>query len=113
MELRASALRRVALLALALLLLLARLECVASSIPTRRAEKSPTTTSTIPSSSSPPFASGATFTISSTEAFVTPEQQAALEAALPACVGLPAASDDGEEETTIQTSSATNAACGG
>ena len=119
MERRALAVQRLALLALLLLAL--AVGCLAAqSSPTpqpstRRVERT-TAASALPSSS--PFVSGATFTISSPEESVTPEQKAALEAALPACVRLPA-SDDGDEEgaalpttTTIKTSSTTSAACG-
>ena len=112
MERRASALQRLVLL----LLLALVVECaVSSSSPTSppSTRRASTTKSSLPSQASSPFVSGATFTISSTEAFVTPEQQAALEAALPACVGL-FASDEDEEATptTIKTSSTTSEACG-
>ena len=116
MELRAcSALQRLVLL----IALAVAVQC--SSSPTRRAAPS-TTASTqmtpaplLSSRNSAPFVSGTTFTISSPEAFVTPEQQAALEDSLPACVGLASGDDDevaATTKTTIKTSSTTSAACG-
>jgi len=114
MERRASALQRHVLLPLLLLAL--AVECLASSPTPSSTRRASTITSTLPSSSqaSSPFVAGATFTISSPEAFVTPEQQSALEAALPACIGLSASDEDEEAAptTTIKTSSTTSAACG-
>lgn len=89
--------------------------------PTRRDSSTTASTTTtaplLPSRNSALFASGATFTISSPEAFVTPEQQAALEDALPACLGLASGGDESEQavastKTTIKTSSTPSAACG-